>query len=147
MPSSQRAIFEAAKRRAGKLEAKGKAVDFDAPLRMEPDGSTTNVRNTANARWKRWLGVENRCFVPLTSFSEFDHASKQDVWFALAADRPLAVFAGIWTPRWTSVRKIRTGIETVDLFAFLTTDPNREVGVIHPKAMSVFLTEPEEIET
>ena len=147
MPSSQRAIFEAAKKRAGKLEAKGKAVDFNELLRMEPDGGTTNVRNTASAHWKRWLGVESRCVVPLTSFSEFDHGVKQDVWFALAADRPLAVFAGIWTPQWTSVRKIRTGLETIDLFAFLTTDPNREVGAIHPKAMPVILTEPQEIET
>jgi putative SOS response-associated peptidase YedK len=34
-----------------------------------------------------------------------------------------------------------------DLFAFLTTGPNREVGAIHPKAMPVILTEPEELET
>lgn len=147
MPSSQRAIFEAAKKRAGKLEAKGRVVDFDELLRMEPDGGTTNIRNTASAHWKRWVGVENRCVVPLTSFSEFDHASKQDVWFALSADRPLAVFAGIWTPRWTGVRKIKTGLETIDLFAFLTTEPNREVGAIHPKAMPVILTKPGEIET
>ncbi len=147
MPSSQRAIFEAAQKRASKLEAKGKAVDFNELLRMEPDGGTTNVRNTASAHWKRWLGVESRCVVPLTSFSEFDHGAKQDVWFALSADRPLAFFAGIWTPQWTGVRKIKTGMETTDLFAFLTTEPNREVGVIHPKAMPVILTQPEEIET
>ncbi len=63
-------------------------------LRMEPDGGTTNVRNTASAHWKRWLGVESRCVVPLTSFSEFDHGAKQDVWFSLSPDRPLAFFAG-----------------------------------------------------
>jgi putative SOS response-associated peptidase YedK len=146
MPSSRRAIFEAAKKRAGKLEAKGKAVDFDELLRMEPDGGTTNVRNTSSAHWKPWLGPANRCVVPLTSFSEFDHAAKQDVWFALGDDRPLAFFAGIWTPAWTGVRKIKNGIETTDLFAFLTTDPNAEVGAIHPKAMPVILTNPEEIE-
>jgi putative SOS response-associated peptidase YedK len=146
MPSSKKAIFEAAKKRAGKLEAKGKAVDFDELLRMEPDGGTTNVRNTASSHWKPWLGVANRCVVPLTSFSEFDHAAKQDVWFALGYDRPLAFFAGIWTAGWTGVRKIKTGIETTDLYAFLTTDPNAEVGVIHPKAMPVILTQPEEVE-
>jgi putative SOS response-associated peptidase YedK len=37
--------------------------------------------------------------VPLTSFSEFDHGAKQDVWSALSPDRPLPVFAGIWTPQ------------------------------------------------
>ena len=61
MPSSKKAIFEAAKKRAGKLEAKGKAVDFDELLRMEPDGGTTNVRNTASSHWKPWLGVANAC--------------------------------------------------------------------------------------
>jgi len=146
MPSSRRAIFEAAKKRAGKLEAKGKAVDFDELLRMEPDGGTTNVRNTSSAHWKPWLGPANRCVVPLTSFSEFDHGAKQDVWFALGEDRPLAFFAGIWTPAWTGVRKVKTGIETTDLFAFLTTDPNAEVGAIHPKAMPVILTTSDDIE-
>jgi len=34
-----------------------------------------------------------------------------------------------------------------DLFAFLTTEPNKEVGAIHPKAMPVILTKHEEIET
>jgi putative SOS response-associated peptidase YedK len=146
MPSSKKAIFEAAKKRAGKLEAKGKGVDFDELLRIEPDGGTTNVRNTASAHWKPWLGVANRCVVPLTSFSEFDHGAKQDVWFALGEDRPLAFFAGIWTAGWTGVRKIKTGVETTDLYAFLTTDPNAEVGAIHPKAMPVLLTRPEEVE-
>jgi len=88
MPSSRKAIFEKAKVRAGKLEAKGKAVDFDELLRMEPDGGTTNVRNTSSAHWKPWLGVASRCVVPLTSFSEFDHGAKQDVWLALSHDRP-----------------------------------------------------------
>ncbi len=142
MPSSKRAIFEAAKKRAGKLEAKGKAVDFGELLRMEPDGGTTNVRNTSSAHWNPWLGVGSRCVVPLTSFSEFDHAAKQDVWFAFGEDRPLAFFAGIWTPAWTGVGKIKSGIETTDLFAFLTTD-----GAIHPKAMPVILTTPVEVET
>ncbi|WP_310150612.1 SOS response-associated peptidase family protein [Bosea sp. BE125] len=147
MPSSKRVIFDAAKKRAGKLEAKGKPVDFEELLKMEPDGGTTNVRNTSSNHWKPWLGVESRCVVLLTSFSEFDHGTKQDVWFALAPDRLLAFFAGIWTPTWTGVRKIKTGIETTDLFAFLTTEPNREVGAVHPKAMPVILTTPEECET
>ena len=146
MPSSKKAIFEAAKKRAGTLEAKGKGVDFDELLRMELDGGTTNVRNTASSHWKPWLGVANRCVVPLTSFSEFDHCAKQDVWFALGEDRPLAFFAGIWTAGWTGVRKIKSGVETTDLYAFLTTDPNAEVGAIHPKAMPVILTRPDEVE-
>jgi putative SOS response-associated peptidase YedK len=34
------------------------------------DLGVTNVRNVKSPHWKRWLGVENRCVVPFTSFSE-----------------------------------------------------------------------------
>jgi putative SOS response-associated peptidase YedK len=71
--------------------------------------------------------------------------SKPPVWFALDETRPLAFFAGIWT-RWTSVRKVKEGETTNDIFAFLTTEPNQLVGAIHPKAMPAILTTPEEIE-
>lgn len=37
-------------------------------------------------------------------------------------------------------------METIDVFAFLTTDPNAEVGAVHPKAMSVILMQSDEIE-
>jgi putative SOS response-associated peptidase YedK len=145
MPSSQFAQMEASKRRAAKLEAKGRAVDFKELLRMEPDGGTTNIRNVSSKHWQRWLGVENRCVVPFTSFSEFNKSEGGDVWFAFDESRPLAVFAGIWT-NWTSVRKVKEGETTNDLFGFLTTDPNAEVGGIHPKAMPVILTNLTEIE-
>ena len=69
------------------------------------------------------------------------------VWFALSDERPLTFFAGIWTPQWKSVRKVKEGETTNDLFAFLTTDPNKEVGAIHPKAMPVIFTTPEGVET
>jgi putative SOS response-associated peptidase YedK len=59
---------------------------------------------------------------------------------------PLACFAGIWT-NWTSVRKVKEGETTNDLYGFLTTEPNDVVGPIHAKAMPVILTKPEEIET
>jgi putative SOS response-associated peptidase YedK len=74
-------------------------------------------------------------------------STKQDIWFAFGEEPPTAFFAGIWAPQWTSVRKIKTGEETIDLYAFLTTDPNAEVGAAHPKAMPVILTTPEECET
>lgn len=35
-------------------------------------------------------------------------------------------------------------METIHFHAFLTTDPNAEAGAIHPKAMPVILTTPEE---
>jgi putative SOS response-associated peptidase YedK len=84
--------------------------------------------------------------VPFTSFSEFNKLEGGDIWFAFDETRPLAVFAGIWT-NWTSVRKVKEGETTNDLFGFLTTEPNDVVGAIHPKAMPVILTKEEEIET
>ena len=145
MPSSSAALMEATKKRAGKLQAKGQAVDFKQLLRMEPDSGTTNIRNVQSKHWKRWLGIEDRCVVPFTSFSEFNKAEGGDIWFAFDKSRPLAFFAGIWTP-WTSVRKVKEGETTNELFGFLTTDPNAEVGAIHPKAMPVILRTAEEIE-
>ena len=136
MPSSQLAQMQAVKKRAEKLDQKGKAYDFKELLRMEPDGGTTNIRNTNSKHWKRWLGVENRCLVPFTSFSEFNKGMGGNVWFALTDDRPLAFFAGIWT-NWTSVRKVKEDETTNDLFGFLTTERNDVVGAVHPKAMPV----------
>jgi hypothetical protein len=40
-----------------------------------------------------------------------------------------------------------SGPDDHDLFGFLTTEPNDVVGPVHPKAMPVILTTPEEIET
>jgi putative SOS response-associated peptidase YedK len=150
MPSSSRALFEAAKARARKIEQKeGRRLtkeEFDRLLKMEPDRGTTNVRNTDSAHWQRWLAPEFRCVVPFNSFSEFNKDAGGDIWFAFDAERPLAFFAGIWAPQWESVRKVKEGLVTTDLFAFLTSEPNAEVGAIHPKAMPVILTTPEEVE-
>ncbi len=147
MPSSRKAILDAATKRADKLRAKGKDVDFDAVLKMEPDGGTTNVRNTSSSHWRPWLGPANRCLVPLTAFAEpgKDAEGKfQNVWFA--AEQPLVFFAGIQMLGWSGVRKAKEGWVTSDLYAFLTTDPNAEVGEIHPKAMPVILTTAEELD-
>ena len=145
MPSSSKAIFDATKKRASKLEAKGKPVDFNELLKKEPDKGTTNIRNVTSRHWKPWLGVESRCVVPMSSFSEFNKDAGGDIWFALDESRPLVCFAGLWT-NWTSVRKVREGEVTADIFGFLTTKPNAEVEAIHPKAMPVILTTAEEVD-
>jgi putative SOS response-associated peptidase YedK len=65
------------------------------------DPGVTNVRNTASPHWRRWLAPECRCVVPFTSFSENEtlpDGRKPPIWFAIGEDRPLACFAGIWTP-------------------------------------------------
>jgi putative SOS response-associated peptidase YedK len=113
------------------------------------DPGVTNVRNVASPHWRRWLGAESRCLVPFTSFSENEvlpNGSRPPIWFAMDETRPLAFFAGVWT-RWTSVRKVKEGETTNDIFAFLTTEPNALVGTYHPKAMPVILTTQDEIET
>jgi putative SOS response-associated peptidase YedK len=112
------------------------------------DPGVTNVRNTASPHWRRWLGPANRCLVPFTSFSEYEtmpDKKKLPVWFALDESRPLSAFAGIWT-NWTSIRKVKEGEVTADLYAFLTTEPNAIVAPIHPKAMPVILTSDEEFD-
>ena len=112
------------------------------------DPGVTNIRNVKSPHWRRWLGPEHRCLVPLTSFSEYDTdlaGKKVPVWFAANDDRPLMVFAGIWT-NWTSVRKVKEGEVNADLYGFLTTEPNAVVAPIHPKAMPVILTTAEEMD-
>ena len=151
MPSSKKAIFDNATKRADKLRAKGGEVDFQKILEFEPDSGTTNVRNTSSSHWRPHLSPAQRCLVPFTAFSEpgRDATGKyRPIWFKLAGDdpEPLAFFAGIHLQAHTGVRKIKTGMETIDVFAFLTTGPNAEVGAVHPKAMPVILTELDEIE-
>ncbi len=113
----------------------------------------TNVRNVKSPHWRPWLKPAYRCLVPVTAFSEYVDTKprKTPVWFALSEARPLFAFAGIWRP-WTGVRG--TKAENPDrieeehrLFSFLTTEANGVVGPVHPKAMPVLLTTPEECAT
>jgi putative SOS response-associated peptidase YedK len=110
----------------------------------------TNIRNTNSPHWRRWLNPASRCLVPVTSFCEYEDTKprKTPTWFALDDSRPLFFFAGIWTP-WFGTRGTKK--EPIEgehkLFGFLTTEPNAVVAPIHPKAMPVILTEPEELET
>jgi putative SOS response-associated peptidase YedK len=105
------------------------------------DRGVTNVRNINSPHWRRWLGPANRCLVPVGRFAEPrpDGKGSGNAWFKLRADGPM-FFAGIWVPAWTSIRKLKDGATTDDLFAFLTCAPNAEVAALHPKAMPVILT-------
>ncbi len=118
-------------------------------LQGKPDSGVTNIRNIGSPHWRRWLGPDNRCIVPWTTFCEYEDTKpkKTKRWFAIDESQPLAFFAGIWTT-WSGVRGSmktpRDGLH--DLYAFLTCEPNSVVGPIHPKAMPVILTTEEEIE-
>ena len=123
------------------------------------DPGVTNIRNTKSPHWRRWTGLEHRCLVPFNSFSEYERTDDgmRPAWFAVTedrlthpgspvrgADRPLAFFAGLWT-EWASVRKVKDGETTDQLYGFLTCEANGVVAPIHPKAMPVILTDPEDL--
>jgi putative SOS response-associated peptidase YedK len=109
----------------------------------------TNIRNTKSPHWRRWLTPGYRCVVPWSSFCEYADTKprKTPTWFAVDERRPLAFFAGIWT-EWEGRRGTKAnpieGKHT--LFGFLTTEPNDVVAPIHPKAMPVIFTTPDEVE-
>jgi putative SOS response-associated peptidase YedK len=114
----------------------------------KPHKGTTNVRHPWFDDWKGYLGVENRCLVPFTSFSEptkLSDGKSGNAWFALNDEQPLLFFAGLWTP-WRGMRRKDEGMKDHDVFAFLTTKPNDVVGPIHEKAMPVILTTEDERE-
>jgi putative SOS response-associated peptidase YedK len=123
-------------------------------IKGKADYGTTNIRNPTYAHWHPYLGVENRCVVPATSFAEPSPVLEKDpetgvqrnVWFALGESRAPFVFAGLWTP-WHGVRKVKDGPQDHELYGFFTTSPNALVKPIHPKAMPVILTQPDEIDT
>lgn len=112
-------------------------------LGKKTDRGVTNIRNTGSPHWRRWLGPAHRCLVPVTTFAEPDITQGGNAWFRTVDKRP-AFFAGLQVPGWTSVRKVKDGATTDDLFGFLTTEPSAEVAAVHPKAMPVILTAPEE---
>ena len=109
----------------------------------------TNIRNLDSPHWRGWLGKRNRCIVPATSFCEYADTKprKTPTWFALADDRPLFAFAGLWTT-WRGLRGPKSApVEGEhELFGFLTTEANSVVAPVHPKAMPVILTEPAEVD-
>jgi putative SOS response-associated peptidase YedK len=62
----------------------------------------------------------------------------------MAEHRPLFFFPGIYVNGWTSVRKVKDGVTTNNLFAFLTTEPNADISPYHPRAMPVIFRTSEE---
>ena len=101
----------------------------------------TNVRNLESPFWIGNLRHSTlRCLVPVTSFQEWgakpnpQTGRKDQHWFHLPA-APVFAFAGIWRD-----------LTDMPVFAFLTTEPNKLVGSVHPKAMPVIL-HPEDYDT
>lgn len=147
MPSPQFVLKQAVDKKVAALTKKGQPHDYAELLRMQRDEGVTNLRNLESPHWRRWQAIENRCVVPITAFSEPDQVggTYKPIWFSQSDERPLAYFAGVWTP-WACVRKVKSGWEECDLYGFLTTEANVVVAPFHSKAMPVFLQSPEEVE-
>lgn len=103
----------------------------------------TNIRNIKSPHWRPLLGVQHRCLIPFTAFSEYEDNSpkgaKQIRWFA-PPDRGMLFFAGIcgeWYGDYGSKKEPNVGTHT--LFSFLTTEANDLVRPVHAKAMPVIL--------
>jgi len=153
--SPQNIIWKAAKQRADRLIKKRNESlspdEFEVLQRAEPDTGVHNVRNTDSAHWRRWLAPEFRVVVPFNSFAEWSNLVDADgkkhgnAWFAVDDDRPLAFFAGIMAPQWTSVRRVGQNPITTDLFAFSTTEPNAEIAAVQ-ESMPVILRTAEDVE-
>lgn len=113
---------------------------------MSYDRGITNIRKTYADHWRPWLGVEHRCLVPFTTFSEPDEKHRNH-YFEFTDGREVSLLAGVFD---THSRQIRAKDEAPtegQFYAFLTTEPNAEVKPIHSRAMPVILTEPDEWET
>lgn len=102
-----------------------------------------NIRNTQSPHWRPLLGVQHRCLVPFTAFSEYEDASPKGAkiirWFA-PPDRGMLFFAGIcgeWYGDYGGKKEPNVG--THKLFSFLTTEANELVRPVHAKAMPVVL--------
>ncbi len=97
-----------------------------------PPRGTHPVTNVRNLESPFWIGTlrhtEFRCLVPVTRFQEWggSKGARTQHWFDLPS-QPVFAFAGIWRD------------SEVLSFAFLTTEANRLVGHVHPKAMPVIL--------
>jgi len=142
----------------GSREAANLLWGMPTPLervRGKADYGTTNIRNPQYAHWLPYLGIENRCIVPVTSFAEPspkpndkdpETGIQRNVWFALGQDRPLFFFAGRWT-HWRGTRKVKDGPGDFELYGFMTTKPNALIAPIHAKATPVILTTRDEVET
>jgi putative SOS response-associated peptidase YedK len=116
--------------------------DGKAPRRV------TNTRDDkmASRFWRQSI-EQRRCLVPASSFCEPHDGRKPATWhwFALKGEepRPPFAFAGIWQ-RWKG--PIKKGGENVDLdvYSFMTTQPNAATSSINHERSPVLLTTDEQ---
>lgn len=111
----------------------------------------TNVRDDkilSSSFWKASF-QERRCLVPASSYCE-PNGEKPAVWhwFAINGEhsRPLFAFPGIWRSYIGPLKKDGPSV-TLDVFAFMTTEPNALTVSINHERMPVLLSTEEQFET
>ena len=111
----------------------------------------TNVRDDKVLGSKFWRPSfeARRCLVPASCYCEPDSNTPAGWhWFALKSEekRPLFAFPGIWR-RWVGpVKKDGPTVE-LDVYAFMTTEPNELTASINHERMPVLLSSEHEFET
>lgn len=108
-----------------------------------PDGPKklrNNTRRPYIKFWRPWIGTENRCLVPFTSFAEWvedQNGKSKEMWFA-PSDGNVGYIAGIYR-EWTGTRGTKAEPLTGDhlVFSFLTSNPNNLLGVYHDRMPAI----------
>jgi putative SOS response-associated peptidase YedK len=112
----------------------------------------TNVRDDKIMESRFWRGSfeERRCLVPATAFCEPNGDVKPATWhwFALQGKdlRPMFAFPGIWRRYQGFIKKDGPKVD-IEVYAFLTTTPNKLVATINHERMPVLLTQEDEFDT
>lgn len=111
----------------------------------------TNVRDDKVLTSRFWKPSfeARRCLVPASSYCDPNGEKPASwYWFALkgAEPRPLFAFPGIWQ-HWTGpLKKDGPNVE-IDLYSFLTTEPNDLTSAINHERMTVLLSTEDQFET
>ncbi len=118
--------------------------DGRAPKRV------TNTRDDKiQSRFWRPSFERRRCLVPASSFCEPHDGRKPATWhwFELTGEdpRPLFAFAGIWL-RWRGPVKKDGPAVDLDVYSFMTTEPNAATQSINHERSPVLLTKPDEFD-
>ena len=115
-------------------------------------GSPSPISATPEPALARLAEPQNRCLVPFTSFCEYEDTKprKTPDRFALDESRPLAFFArGFGRPGAACAGTKANPVEGLhELFGFFLDHRGERGGWgVHPEAMPVILTSPDECET
>ena len=124
----------------GERELVALSWGFVLHLKDQAPKRVTNARDDklGSTFWRSSF-QSRRCLVPVTSFCE-PKGKKPAVWhwFALDEARTPFAFAGMWRPYRGPLKKDGDPVE-LDVFSFVTTNPNELVATVHPQRMPVML--------